>query len=343
MKKMRKQLFQLLSIHGVSGDEGNVRKYLENILKNQMDSVEVDTYGNLLATKTIGNGEGATVLLSAHMDTVRGVVKHREILENNGVITSSEGALGADDRAGIAIILQVLRSLENIKAFNGTLKIAFSREEEIGCVGSSKIDRQWYNDVNLAIVVDRRGNRDVVVGTCGQPFASNEVGRFFEEVSAMQDMDWKAIEGGISDALTFSENGINSVNLSAGYENEHTSKEFVVFEDMCDTVRLILQAFAVINDFYHTFGEVPKENEWVKEYDYSYSKYYNSSYTSTGTTGNYYEDVFDDYIYAEESDSNGDVWLYELGADITIQQGDNEIVLSRSALKSLIKQLDGKL
>src|SRR5690606_37576430 len=69
MKTMRKQFLKLLSIHGVSGDEGNVRKYLVPCLTSTMDSVEIDGYGNLLAEKKYGTGEGATILLSAHMDT----------------------------------------------------------------------------------------------------------------------------------------------------------------------------------------------------------------------------------------------------------------------------------
>lgn len=343
MKKMRKQLYKLLSIHGISGQEQNVRKYLQPIMETQMDTVEIDAYGNLLSTKKIGNGEGATVLLSAHMDTVRGVQKDRKLLENNGVITSDFGALGADDRAGIAIILEVLRQMDKLR-FNGTLKIAFSREEEIGCVGSSHIDSKWYEDVDLAIVVDRRGNRDIVVGTCGQPFCCDAVGNFFEEVSKMQGMDWKAVEGGISDALTFSESGINSVNLSAGYENEHTAKEYVVIADMWDTVKLILQAFGVINDFYHTFTDVPKVNQWID--DYGYGSYYSSKGVdlSKSVTQGYYEDAFGvDYVYAEEFDKNGDVYLYEIGANVTIQQGDQEIILSRDSLKSIMKQLKGKL
>jgi putative aminopeptidase FrvX len=344
MKKMRKQFIKLLNIHGVSGDEGNVRKYLKPILEHQMDEVTVDHYGNLLGEKKIGSGKGATILLSAHMDTVRNVHVDRQVLENNGVFTSDKGALGADDRGGIAIILEVLRQIEKL-SFEGTLKIAFSREEEIGCIGSSQIDPKWYSDVDLAIVVDRRGNRDVVVGTCGQPFASNAVGNFFEEVSKMQDMDWKAVEGGISDALTFSENGINSVNLSAGYENEHTSKEYAIFADMCDTVRLILQALAVVNNFYGAFGDVPKENEWVGAYyGYSYSKYQSSTtkkeVASTKADGALY---FDDFIYAEEEDYNGDVVLFESGSDVVIQQGDDEIVLSRKALKSIFNKIGKNL
>lgn len=351
MKKMRKQLIKLLSIHGTSGNEKPVRDYLKPILTEMMDTVTIDSYGNLLAEKKVGNGEGATVLLSAHMDTVKGVLKDRKLLENNGVITSDKGALGADDRAGIAIIMEVLRNIDKL-SFEGTIKVAFSREEEIGCIGSGKIDKDWYSDVDLAIVVDRKGNRDIVVG-CFDAFCSTAVGTFFEDVSAMQNMNWKATEGGISDACTFSKNGINSVNLSAGYRHEHTDKEYVVIDDMRDTVALILQALAVINQFVHTFGEVPEENEWVKNgygYDYgSYGywkggqKYYNSSsykYTDADYPyGNTDSDRFDDMIYAESKDRNGDILMYEIGRDVVIQQGEQEIILTRDSLKNIFSQI----
>jgi putative aminopeptidase FrvX len=332
MKNLRKQLIELLNIHGVSGQETEVRSYLKPILEKQMDSVKIDTYGNLLATKTIGNGQGATILLSAHMDTVKGVLKDRKLIEKNGVISSSKGALGADDRAGIAIILTVLENINKL-GFDGTIKVAFSREEEIGCVGSSNIDPHFYEDVDLAIVVDRRGNRDIVVG-CGQAFCSDEVGLFMEDVAKMADMpDWRAVEGGVSDALIFSENGVNSINLSAGYRNEHTEKEYVVLSDMKDTTKLILQAIAIINQFFATFGQVPRENRWAKAW--KSFKGYSKSYGSYS----YYEDSWDDMIYAEEFDINGDIFVYEIGKDVIIQQGSNEILLSRESLRGLVDQL----
>lgn len=342
MKKMKKQLVKLLNIHGVSGDEGNVRRYLQPILTHMMDTVEVDTYGNLLATKTIGTGEGATVLLSAHMDTVRGVLADRKVIENNGVYTSDKGALGADDRAGIAIVMEVLRRVEESTTFNGTIKVAFSREEEIGCVGASRIDSDWYADVNLAMVVDRCGNRDIVAGNYFMPFCSDNVGLFMEDVAQMADMpDWKCVEGGVSDAMTFAENGINSINLSAGYMNEHTAKEYVVFEDMKSTVRLMLQVFGVINTFAKTFGEVPAqdgENKWSGGYGGSYGYYGASSKKKEEQvihTSSYREDAFEDMVYAEADD----VFVYEMGRQIAITQGDQEILLSRDALKDLMKQL----
>lgn len=329
MKKMRNQLIELLNIHAVSGNETPVSDYLQPVLSELVDTVHMDLYGNLLGDLKCGNGEGATILLSAHMDTVRGVMADKKILENNGVIIADKGALGADDRAGIAIILTVLRNLKKLN-FNGHIKVAFSREEEIGCVGAGRIDSKWYEGTDLAIVVDRRGNRDIVAG-CGMAFCSNEVGFFMEDVSKMLDMDWKCVEGGISDAMVFAQEGINSINLSAGYMNEHTDREFVVLSDMKDTVRLILQTIAVINQFTHTFGEVGYENRWAKSW---YPKGGGNKYY-----GNYYEDRFEEDIWAEEYDQNGDVYVYEIGRDVVIQQGDNEVMLSRESLRSLLEQL----
>lgn len=341
MKKLQKQLLNLLNIHAVSGEEKPVRDYLKPILDSTMDTTHIDDYGNLLGCKKVGSGNGATVLLSAHMDTVRAVVKDREIINNNGIISSSKGALGADDRAGIAIILAVLRNLKRID-FNGTIKVAFSREEEIGCIGSGKINAEWYDDVDLAIVVDRRDSRDIVVG-CGMAFCSNEVGNFMTEVGKMVDMDWKCVEGGISDAMTFSYNNINSINLSAGYFNEHTSDEFVIIDNMRDTTRLIIQTLAVINGFYKDFGDVPFENEWVKHWD---NRYRGSYY------GNYFEDDFYDNdctddnsdedvdVWAEsEDDLNGDIFIYELDGMIIIDQNGQKVVTNRKNVRELVKQL----
>lgn len=308
--KIKQQLVELLNIHGVSGNEKPVRDYLEPILTVLMDETIIDNYGNLLGVLKCGTGDGATVLLSAHMDTVRGVKADKKLVERDGIFTAelpdgSRGVLGADDRAGIAIILTALRNLP--KSFNGKIKVAFSREEEIGCIGADKIPMSFLKDVDLAIVVDRRGNRDIVVG-CDVAFCSDNVGIFFEHVSEVADMDWQCVEGGVSDAMSFSSRGINSVNLSAGYQNEHTVNEFVSVFNMQDTTRLITQTIALINSFYPLFGDVPVENEWVKQ-----SKRY-MDYI-----------IEDEMIWEEEADLNGDVYAYTIDDDIVIRQGGQEI------------------
>lgn len=348
-KVLKRDVIDLLNIHGVSGNERAVRNHIKPILEELMDKVEVDFYGNLLGELKVGSGLGASVLLSAHMDTVKGVLKDRELIVGGDYIYSDFGALGGDDRAGIAIILSVLKNIKNTN-FEGKIKVAFSREEEIGCVGASKINPDWFNDVELAIVVDRRGNRDVVVG-CGGAFCSDNTGMFFESVGELIGQNWNCIEGGISDATVFSLHNVNSVNLSAGYYNEHTAKEHLSLHDMTDTTMYILEALNVIDLNFTTFGDVPNTNKWVKD---TWGKYlyggatYENNYGSERDMYRYgngydYEQYYEDeFVWAQEEDSNGDgdVYVYEYGDSIVISQKDNEINLTRTAFRSLLKQLD---
>lgn len=254
--KIKKQLVELLNIYGVSKQEHKVREYLYPKLERLVDTVTIDSYGNLLGVKKVGNGDGAVVMLSAHMDTVYNVERDRKLIFTDDIIMSDKGALGADDRAGITIILSVLENIEDT-GFNGTIKVAFSREEEIGCIGADKMNPEFYSDVDLAIVVDRRGNRDIVVNGAGMPFCTNDVKMFMNEVADSTHMkNWLCVMGGVSDAVVFAENGINSINVSAGYYNEHTDLEYVSVADMVDSISLIKQTLSMINDYYHEFSEL---------------------------------------------------------------------------------------
>lgn len=315
MKYMKSQLIQLLKIQAPSGQEHKVVKYTKPILEKLCDKVWVDHYGNLLAEKVVGSGEGATVILSAHMDSVSNIQRGRKVVEKDGVFSSTKGVLGADDRAGMAIILAVLRNIEKT-GFDGVLKLAFPREEEIGCVGSGKINPAWIQGADLAMVVDRRGNNDIVVGNFYQAFCSTEVGKFFQECSEMLDSDWEPCEGGISDACTYSELGVHSVNLSAGYMNEHMETEYVVFEDMKKTVNLMLQSLALINDFAGTFGEVPKENEWIKS-EYAYEVWNDDDYNEWAGLyegrdrfGTVTSDIYGDHIQIKQKWGNADEEIF---------------------------------
>jgi len=60
--------------------------------------------------------------------------------------TRNLGILGADDRAGVALILNTLMDL----CFNkhrGTIKVALTVEEEIGQHGAENIDKTFFSDV----------------------------------------------------------------------------------------------------------------------------------------------------------------------------------------------------
>jgi putative aminopeptidase FrvX len=233
----KSKVMDLLSISGASGNERKIRNYLRQQLNRISDSTYMDRAGNLLAYLTCG--DGPTVLLSAHMDTVEEFSEGRYIIEEGTMLSSSEGILGADDRAGIAVVLELLSRISKTN-FNGTLKVAFTVKEEIGCVGAREIDQEFISDVDAAIVVDRRGKRDIVTSNYFTSFCPDEFGELFERAGQSLGMDdWKVTVGGSSDARVFAEYGIPSVNLSAGYLQEHTDFETLDYQAAYETMLLV--------------------------------------------------------------------------------------------------------
>lgn len=234
-----RHLLDLLNVPGASGREGPIRRVLLSRLRRIADRVRTDGIGNVLAE--IRMGDGPTVLLSAHMDVCREIVRGRRILQVGNVLRSSEGILGADDRAGIAIALHVAERVRGT-GFRGTLKLAFTVREEVGLVGASRIDSAFMRDIDAAIVIDRRGDRDIVTSCGGAvPFCEPSYGRLFEEAGELAGMSgWRVTAGGSSDAVVFAGKfGIDTVNLSAGYMHEHTDRETLDVVAACETAKLI--------------------------------------------------------------------------------------------------------
>jgi tripeptide aminopeptidase len=232
------RLITLLNIPGASQNERRIRQFLQQKLRSLTDYMYTDQKGNLLAYQYCG--DGPTILLSAHMDTVEEIVADRVIIEEGTILKSSEGILGADDRAGIAVILEILAKIHHTN-FNGTIKVAFTIEEEIGCRGARDIDPEFLEDVDGAIVIDRRGTRDIVTSYANVfSFCNEEYGQLFEQAGRMAGMnDWRMTPGGLSDAKIFAEFGIPSVNLSAGYSFEHTDSETVNYKATYETCKLV--------------------------------------------------------------------------------------------------------
>ncbi|MFJ5760428.1 M20/M25/M40 family metallo-hydrolase [Neobacillus sp. NPDC093182] len=175
------QLEEVLSIPGESGNENQVRQYIMQQLKHYVDFMAVDRSGNILAQKKRGNGP--VILLNAHMDTYDRIETGRKLIKDGNIWCSDKGILGADDRAGIAAILEIAQRL-NTTGFNGTVKFIFTVEEEIGLIGARGIDEYFLWDVEAAIVIDRRGTGDIVTSCGGYiPFCHVNYGALFEKAA----------------------------------------------------------------------------------------------------------------------------------------------------------------
>ena len=73
--ELLKLLKELCAVHGPSGDEGEVRKKIEELARPFADEVATDALGSLIVHK---KGGGPRVMFAAHMDSIGFIVTHIE-------------------------------------------------------------------------------------------------------------------------------------------------------------------------------------------------------------------------------------------------------------------------
>ena len=240
---------ELLEMPGSSGHESIIRNHVMKKLAILTDEMMVDDYGNILAEVTFGSSSrepSLTIMLNGHLDVVDEIEVGREILKCGSVWTSSSGILGADDRAGVGVILHTLKQLQQMEFRTPVkVKIAFTVEEEVGLCGARAVSSEFLEDVQAAFVVDRRGRGDIVTGTYGTDFCDELFGAMLALIGNLGDDEdrWEPTLGGSSDTRIWAQQGIQSVNLSVGYQHEHTSREELNLDDAFATANLLKKVF----------------------------------------------------------------------------------------------------
>jgi len=144
-------LVELCEIPSPSRCERYVADYiLSRISELGLDAVE-DNAGNDLngdtgniIVRVDGNGS-PSLLLTAHMDTVMpvgGLPDRINVNITDGVVhTDRKSILGADDKAGIALALELLHHRVETSDDVCSLEIVFTVQEEIGARGAAYLDK----------------------------------------------------------------------------------------------------------------------------------------------------------------------------------------------------------
>lgn len=152
-------LIALVGIPSTSGHEEHIRAYVEQRLAELGISHQTDEAGNLIGTLS---GEGKPLLLNAHMDRVPPGLGHRPGLRDGILYSDGTTNLGADDAAGITIILEVLRRISERQLPHPPIVAVFTVQEEIGLKGASAFDPvPWH--ITDGIVFDNAFEAGVVV------------------------------------------------------------------------------------------------------------------------------------------------------------------------------------
>ncbi len=134
--RMVAQFVEMVQVDSESGDEARFMDWLKPRLEELGATAGLDHYGNLIATLPAKGSSGSPILLSCHGDTVKPGKGIRPVL-NDGVIRSAgDTILGADDKAGIAEMIEALR----VAPVRPPIEIAISRQEEVGLLGVKQLD-----------------------------------------------------------------------------------------------------------------------------------------------------------------------------------------------------------
>jgi tripeptide aminopeptidase len=171
-------LIELVGIPSTSGHEEHIRNYLEQQLVGLGLPTQVDAMGNLIGTLEGTDGAGRPLLLNAHMDRVPPGLGHQPILRDGILYSDGTTNLGADDAAGITIILEVLRRIVEQQLPHPPLVVVFTVQEEAGLCGANGFDASAYN-VSDGIVFDNAFEAGVVVshGAAYEGFDIQTTGR----------------------------------------------------------------------------------------------------------------------------------------------------------------------
>lgn len=194
-------------------------------LQKIMDKYLRKHYKKVVSTVDYIYAEGdIPIALVAHMDTVLPKPPEDVYYDRiKNVIFGSDG-LGADDRAGIWLIIQIIRS--GLRPH-----IILTTDEETGCIGATMLAHDYpespFKDLRYLIQLDRQGQCDCVFYEC-----DNEE---FEKY--IEDFGFITALGSFSDiSVICPEWEIAGVNLSVGYKHEHTKSEVLFVQPMLSTL-----------------------------------------------------------------------------------------------------------
>ncbi|MCH8494758.1 MAG: M20/M25/M40 family metallo-hydrolase [Balneolales bacterium] len=196
---------QLVLVPGVSLNEQNVAAFIREKLGNLPYTVEQDATGaviggncgNLIIKPNHFDATKPTRIYMAHMDTVRPTEGIRVIRENGVIRSDGSSQLGADDRAGVAILLHLLMQDEIQNQTDANFMVIFTVAEEVGLLGATNLDLSPY-DVDGVYVFD----------------SSKPPGSYLKDCAGKYEFE-VLIQGRAAHSAVNPEDGINAIMVAA--------------------------------------------------------------------------------------------------------------------------------
>lgn len=238
-----------------------------------LPNAEQDPHGNYHVSVEHPDGTPSRVLWSCHTDTVHDDDGRQTVAYDPrlGIVHLSRRSartsrcLGADDTAGIFILREMI--LASVPGH-----YVFHYGEERGGIGSHALayhNEDWLREhFDCAIALDRRGTRDVITRQgCGRTASD----AFANSLADALGMRYKPNEYGLyTDTAEYADIIPECSNLSVGYQNAHSNKEYLD----TDHVFALLRALITLDQSSLVIARDPTEvitwSSWDDaEYDYN--------------------------------------------------------------------------
>ena len=169
-KRLVDTFLQLVKIDSESGSEKKMQEHAAAELKKLGCRVVVDNAGKNFDTNAKGNVMGffpgtvksAPFVLVAHLDTVKPGQGIKPVVKKDSIVSDGKTILGADDKAGVAIILEVLRLLKESKIPHPPVEVVFTLCEERGMHGSKNLDYKQLKG-REGMILDNEGGDELLI------------------------------------------------------------------------------------------------------------------------------------------------------------------------------------
>ena len=226
-----KQKFKTLGVEVIEDDAKN----------------KTDHQANNLICNLKGNIDNMdTIFFTAHMDTVTPGKNIKPSIENDYIVSDGTTILGADDKAGIAVLLETIRLLKENNLKHGDIQFVITVGEESGLAGAKALDTSLLK-AKFGYALDSDGSVGNIVVEA--PYQS----KISTKVYGKSAHAGVAPEKGVS-AITVAAKAISKMNL--GRIDDETTANIGYFQGgketqtnvVCDYVEIVSEARSLKKD-----------------------------------------------------------------------------------------------
>ncbi|MEC2158368.1 M20/M25/M40 family metallo-hydrolase [Virgibacillus halodenitrificans] len=300
------EFFELVKVDSETKHEASIAK----VLKQKLKDLDVEVYEDESITKT-GHGAGNLICLlkgnkedtdciyfTSHMDTVVPGKSIQPSIKDGYIVSDGTTILGADDKAGLAAILESIRVIRENKVEHGDIQFIITVGEESGLVGAKALDRSLLK-ADYGYALDSNGDvGDIIVAAPTQA-------KLFAVIKGKTAHAGVAPEKGVS-AITIASKAISRMPL--GRIDEDTTANIGRFEGgkqtniVVDHVEILAEARSLVPE---------KMEEQVKKMNQTF------------------------ITVAEEMGGSAEVEVKVMYPGFKHQAGDQVVEIARSAAKKI--------